>query len=176
MKKISVMLILIFLVQPAFAADGKPTAESVRKLMDLTQSRKMLEKAMEQVDAITQETARQTLAGQPITLEQERILNNFQNKMIAVYQEEMSWQYMEPIFIEIYQKSFNQKEIDGLVSFYQSDLGQAVIHKMPVVLQNTMQAMQSRSMQIMPRIQALQQEMVIQLQNTRARSQRYQKF
>ena len=168
MKRILVMLILFILVQPAFAADSKPTAESVRKLMEITQSRKMLEQAMGQVDAITQETARQALAGQPITLEQGRILNDFQNKMIAVYQEEMSWQYMEPIFIAIYQKSFSQKEIDGLVSFYQSDLGQAVIHKMPIVLQNTMQAMQARSMQIRPRIQALQQEMVMQLQNTQA--------
>ena len=168
MKKIAAMLILFIWIQPAFAAEVKPTAESVRKLMEITQSRKMLENAMAQAEVMTQQTTRQPLAGRPVTPEQERILRSFQSKMMAVYHEEMSWQHLEPVFIQIYQDSFSQKEINGLVAFYQSDLGQAVIHKMPVVLQNTMQAMQVRTMQIMPRIRALQQEMVAQLQNTQA--------
>ena len=92
--------------------------------------------------------------------EVERILRTAKATKQTASKEEMSSQSMAPIFLKIYQKSFSLKETDGQVSIYKSNLGQAVIHKMPIVLQNTMQ--------IMPRIQALQQEMVIQFQNTQA--------
>lgn len=163
MKKLPALLILLFMIQPAFAAEGRPTADAVRELMEIMESQKMLEKAMGRIDAMTQQTIHQVLEGQPVTPEQEEILEDYQDKMVALYQEEMSWGYMEPIFIEIYQNSFSQEEIDGLIAFYRSDLGKAVIHKMPIVLQHTMQAMQGRMMQIMPRMQKIQQEMVAQL-------------
>ncbi len=167
MKKFFVIPIFLFFIQPALAANGTPTAESVRELMKIIESRKMLENAMGQIDEVIQQTARQALDGQPLTPAQEGIIKEYHAKTIALYQAEMRWEYLEPLFVEIYQTSFNQQEIDGLIAFYQTDLGQAVIHKMPVVMQNTMQAMQARMLQFMPRVKAIQQKMVTQLQKAR---------
>lgn len=42
---------------------------------------------------------------------------------------------MEPIQIPIYRETFEQAEIDGLIAFYGSPVGQAFVNKMPTVSQ-----------------------------------------
>jgi len=66
---------------------------------------------------------------------------------------ELSWEQMEPMYLEIYQKSFTQEEVDGLLSFYKSPAGVASIKKMPVVMQETVVTMQQRMGPMMARVQ-----------------------
>jgi hypothetical protein len=42
--------------------------------------------------------------------------------------------------VPIYDRNFTQEDINGLLAFYRSDLGQRVLAKMPVVLQESMNA------------------------------------
>jgi hypothetical protein len=42
--------------------------------------------------------------------------------------------------IPIYDRNFTQEDINGLLAFYRSDLGQRVLAKMPVVMQESMLA------------------------------------
>ncbi|GAA0351128.1 hypothetical protein GCM10009092_14380 [Bowmanella denitrificans] len=84
-------------------------------------------------------------------------------KTAELINQKMSWQEMQPMMLEIYQQSFNQVEIDGMITFYQSDVGKAVIAKMPQVMQASMQAMQRQMMDIMPQIQQLQQATMSQV-------------
>jgi uncharacterized protein len=44
------------------------------------------------------------------------------------------------LVIPIYDRNFTQEDINGLLAFYRSDLGQRVLAKMPVVLQESMLA------------------------------------
>ena len=60
----------------------------------------------------------------------------------------------------IYKQSFTQKEVNGMLDFYKSEPGQAVIAKMPLVMQNTMQAMQARMNTTFPKLQKLQQDAI----------------
>ena len=65
---------------------------------------------------------------------------------------------------EIYRKSFSQSEMDGMLKFYKSPAGKAVIAKMPVVMQNTMQVMQGEMAEMMPKIQQLIADTTSQMQ------------
>ena len=69
----------------------------------------------------------------------------------------------------IYRNTFSQAEVDGMLGFYRSPAGQAVIAKMPLVMQNTMQSMQGRMAVMMPRIQELQRDTVARLRATETR-------
>jgi len=42
--------------------------------------------------------------------------------------------------IPIYEKHYTEEDIDGLIKFYQSDLGKKVTASLPVVMQESMQA------------------------------------
>ena len=153
-----VLLGLCFVIHPAFAADDAASDASIRELLEVTQSQKMLDGMMAQMDSLMHKSMQQSLQGVALTDEQQKIMDEMQVKMVALLKEEMSWDSMEPVLVDIYKKSFTQPEVNGMLDFYKSPAGQAVIAKMPVVMQNSMQLMQSKMRTMMPRLQQLQQE------------------
>jgi len=154
---------------PAIAAEAPASETSVRELLTITQSQKLVDGTMGQVDAMMQRSMKQALAGQTLTADQQRIMDNMRTKMIALFREDMKWETLEPMFIDVYKQSFTQKEVDGMLDFYKSEPGQAVIAKMPLVMQNTMQAMQGRMAVLLPKLQQLQQDAIAELKASRAK-------
>jgi len=65
---------------------------------------------------------------------------------------------MRPLYIQIYQETFTQEEIDGLIAFYKSPAGVAFVDKMPVVMQRSMSIMQSRIAPMMEKMKAAMQQ------------------
>lgn len=113
---------------------------------------------------------KQALAGQPaLTSDQQTIMDSMRTQMIALIRADMKWETLEPMFVDIYMQSFMQKEVNGMLDFYKSEPGQAVIAKMPIVMQNTMQAMQARMTTTLPKLQKLQQDAMGELKASRAK-------
>jgi len=164
-----VILLAYLAMCPAIAAEAPASEASVRELLSITQSQKLVDGTMGQVDAMMQRSMKQALAGQTLTADQQRIMDNMRTKMIALFREDMKWETLEPMFIDIYKQSFTQKEVDGMLDFYKSEPGQAVIAKMPLVMQNTMQAMQGRMAVMLPKLQQLQQDAIAELKASRAK-------
>ncbi|HEU0186301.1 MAG TPA: DUF2059 domain-containing protein [Gallionellaceae bacterium] len=161
------VLFALLTFSPAFAVDQPASEASIRELMTITDSKKLVEGTMGQVDAMMQASMQQALAGQPVTPEQQKILDQMRTKMLALLKEQLSWDSLEPMMMDIYQKTFTEQEVQGMVDFYKTDAGKAVIAKMPLVMQHTMQAMQQRMGQMMPKMQQLQQETLAQLKAAR---------
>ena len=82
---------------------------------------------------------------------------------MAILKEMFEWNKLEPMYLRVYQKSFTQQEVDGMIAFYKTPAGQAVISKMPVVMQNTMNEMQQMMGPMMQKIQRMQQDVVAEM-------------
>jgi len=50
--------------------------------------------------------------------------------------EDLSYDKLEPEYIKIYQDTFSEEEIQGMITFYETPVGQSVITKMPLIMQN----------------------------------------
>jgi hypothetical protein len=111
LKVLRIALFALIAVQPAIAADSKPTEESIRQLMAVVQSRKLIDGALGQVDSLMQNSIHQALAGQTVTADQQKILDEMRAKALVILKDEMKWEILEPMFINIYQQSFNQREV-----------------------------------------------------------------
>ena len=125
--------------------------------------RKLLDGAMAQMDNMMQTAIQHAIAGQPLNPDQQKILSDMRAQMVTMFKEEMKWETMEPMIVDIYSKSFTEQEIRGMLDFYKSPSGQAVIAKMPLVMQNTMQQVQVRRMGLMPRLEQLQRDTIARL-------------
>jgi hypothetical protein len=66
--------------------------------------------------------------------------------------------------IEVYRAHFTEEEIQGLLKFYDSDVGRSTIAKMPAVMQSSMQITQERLATLLPQIQQVQRNAVERLQ------------
>lgn len=150
------------------AADAAPAAApsetSIKELMKLTESRKLIDGLPSQVEAAMQSALQEALGGDSLTPEQEKVLKELGAKTTTLFRKEMSWEVLEPMFLTVYSKTFTQPEIDGMIAFYKTEPGQAVIAKMPAVMQSTMDLVQERMQTLQPQLIQYQHEAVQQLQ------------
>lgn len=94
-------------------------------------------------------------------------MDRFSQRFSDLVLTELSWVKMEPTQIRIYRESFEQSEIDGLIEFYSSPIGQSHVNKMPIVTQNAMTEMQIYMKQVIPKIQALVHEMANEIKSAK---------
>src|SRR6516165_4617886 len=109
LKHVRIALLVLIAVHPAVAADSKPSEESVKQLLDITGTRNLLDSAMGQMDSALQASMKQALAGQPPTPAQQKVLDDMRLKTLSIFKEQMKWESIQPIMIDLYQKSFTQE-------------------------------------------------------------------
>ena len=81
------------------------------------------------------------------------------DKMMDMLAEEMSWNKMKADYITLYAETFTEQELKDTVAFYKSPTGQAFIKKQPELMKRSMEISQKVMMQIMPKIQAMSEEL-----------------
>jgi hypothetical protein len=156
-------LLALIAALPAAALAAPPSDASVHELLTVMESRKLLDQAIGQLDSMMQASAAKALAGQAISAERQKILDDMRAKMIAIFKKEMSWEALEGPVLDVYKKSFTQHEVDGMLAFYKSEPGKAVTAKMPLVLQHTTQLLHERVAALLPKMQQLQRDTIAQL-------------
>src|SRR5262249_52106489 len=123
LKYVQIVLLAFIAVHPAVAADSKPTEESVKQLLDIAGTKNLLDAAMGQIDSAMQASMKQAFVGRQPTPDEQKILDDMRLKTISIFKEQMKWESIQPMLIDIYQKSFTQEEVNGLISFYNSAAG-----------------------------------------------------
>ena len=167
MKRLLVVLCALASIScPAFAASPPPSEDSIRRLLEVTEARKLLDGMMAQVDALMRRNMEQALRGRQLTPEQEAIIARMRGRMADAFRDEMAWDKLEPLYLRVYQNTFTQGEVDGMLAFYRTDAGRAVIVKMPAVIQTTMGEMQLRMQPLIQKMRAIEEEALAELRAT----------
>jgi hypothetical protein len=147
----------------AGAASASPSEASIKQLLELAQARKLADSVMKQMDTLMLQTIEQATHGQAIPPKVQRDIDKRQAEVGALLKELLDWSKLEPIYVRIYQKTFTQPEVDGMIAFYKTPAGQAVVGKMPSAMQNTMEEMQQMMAPVMDKMQRMQQDVVAEL-------------
>ena len=151
-------LTLVLSSSQVFAQAVKPSVESIKEVFALTNSRAMLNNVQSQVDGMMKNMMQQSMKDQKVSAAQQKVLEKFQAKVIAIQKEELNWDKMEPMFLEIYGNALTQEDVDGMITFYKSPAGQSFINKMPVIMQQTMISMQKLLAPMMEKMKVVSQE------------------
>jgi uncharacterized protein len=150
--------------QPApAAADNRPSPESLRKLFAVMHTSSLLDNLMAQIDSNARTTLMQTLAGKPLNDAQRHIIEDSQLQLQELTRSELNWGKLEPMIVDVYRENLTQGEVDGMVKFYQSESGRAVIAKMPQIVQSMMMKMRVNVQALTPKIAELQKHTLAQL-------------
>lgn len=152
-----------------FASDNPPSEASIKQLLGAAQAHKVLDQISGQIDAMMKNFMQQATQGRPVSPDVQKAFDKCRADLATLMREELNWERLEPIYIRVYQKSFTQQEVDGMTAFYKTPAGQAVINKLPLVLQNTMAEMQPLMAPMMQRIERMQHDVVAQLQAEQAK-------
>ena len=167
-KRILLVLALALSCSALNAADQPASEASIKQLLEVTHARQLVDTIMAQMDATMKNVMQQVSQGRPVPPQVQKTFDQTHNEVNNIMRQELSWDKLEPMYVRVYQKTFTQSELDNLLAFYKTPGGQALINKMPLVMQNTMAEVQQMLTPVMQRIQRMQQDMVAQMQSEQA--------
>lgn len=156
-------LALLFCAPTVGAQEAAPNETSLRELLEVTRARDMTDTMLTQMDAAMKSSMQHAAEGESLNEAQRKVIDEMSAEFVALFKDEMSWEKLEPETLQVYRESFTQAEVDGMLEFYRSDVGQAVVAKMPSVLESSMSITQARMGTLLPRIRALQKEYAAKL-------------
>lgn len=148
---------LIALLLCSTNAIAEPASESsIKQLLTVTQVQKLLDGIRAQFDSIMDNAVQQSLHGETPTPQEQQAITNMKNRTVALMQGELSWETLEPMYLRLYKETFSEEEVAGMLAFYKTPAGQAVIYKMPVLIQQTMLEVQKMTSGMAPKLQNIQ--------------------
>jgi hypothetical protein len=157
MKRI--VLALALACSTAFAVDTKPSDASIKELLTVSESQSVVEGIWGQVDGMMKGMLAQVGQGKALNAKQQAAVDSFQAKYIALMREEVSWTKLEPMYVRIYQDALSQEEVDGMIAFYKTTAGKAMIKKMPVLIQRIMTELPALMGPVMAKIEPMAQQL-----------------
>jgi uncharacterized protein len=156
MKSTLACLFALSLSASAFAAPASNA--SVERLLVVTKTESVLEATEANVDRVMRQSMLQARGDKPMTPEDQRFIDSTVAKVTAVMHEELTWAKLRPQYVKLYVETFDQSEIDGLLAFYATPAGHAMIDKMPIVLQKSLAITQAQMQTLMPKMMAILQQ------------------
>ena len=143
---------------PAIANDAPPSDESLREMFTLARVEETMNGAKPQLEAIITSSLQEVSQGKQITPERQAVMDRMREKLVAAYNESFSFEPLHLILIRVYQETYTQDEVDGLIAFYKTPAGQALINKSPLMAQNLISEMQAAMRPLVQRIGQIKRE------------------
>jgi hypothetical protein len=150
MKTISVYLILgvaLLCCAPSVRADEATKAVKAEELIQLTQTDQMMKMMEPMMKGMMAQ------ANQDMPAEQRAKVSAMQEKLMALMAERLN--KAKPALAKVYTDTYTEEELDGILAFYKSPAGKALIQKMPEVMQRVMPVMMQMMSDLQPEIKKM---------------------
>ena len=155
---------LIALLFSSMTAIAAPASEdSIKELLAVTEAKNIIAGMQSKIDLLMNNVIKQSLNGKTPTDKQMQAITNLKNKVVSIANSRLAWETLEPIYLRIYAESFTEDEVSGMISFYRTPIGQAAIHKMPLLVQKSMIEVQKSMAETAPQIQKAQEEFLAEI-------------
>ncbi len=158
---------LIFLVGGLVNANPNADSyyESVEELLLLMKVDENLAYTFAQLRPILLEQFQAMMDGD-VTSEQVQIMEKYMGEMLDMMEEEMSWEKIKDDFIHVYMSVYTEEEIQELIKFYQTPVGQKTIEQTPILMEQSMEISQKYLFATLPKLQSIAEKMEAELKAT----------
>ena len=152
MKRLGIIaLVLLIAGGNVLAEDSKATRAAAEKLLVLLEMEENLDNTMKQAMGMTANMMKKRTDLSP---EQQKALQQALEVSTKATLEEFKWAKIKDMFIDIYAEVLTIEELEGLIKFYESPIGQQYIKKQPQLTTASMIRMQKLMEEVMPKIEA----------------------
>ena len=131
-----------------------PSAAKIQQLLIVIHVDRNLQQAVDVLLQQVNDMSRKQLPGTEVTDAQQKKLADFQQKIFQLVTSELNWAKFEPEYIKIYD-AYTEEEIDGILAFYKSPAGVAMLAKSPAITAKTVQLSQERLKLVQPQMTQL---------------------
>lgn len=153
----TIVCTLSLLCAAPFVAQADDASRKVKaaELLKLTDSEQMMVQMLESMQKM--QTEQFTKMELPAEARDSAV--EIQKRTAAMVRKMLSWEAMKPRFIDLYASTYTEPELDGILSFYNSAAGKAMLKKMPQLMQRSMLISQEAMATLMPEMAKIIEEM-----------------
>ena len=157
MAGLTVTLMVVLVVAPGKArADEASKEAKVKELFAVMHMERNLDEMMQSMRIQVKMFAENGEGSQPMTPAKKTIEQNFINNALQVVNQSFSWPVLEPAYIKLYMGTYTESELDGMLAFYKSPAGQAMLNNDTHLKAGVMQIVHSHMGEFESKMQALQ--------------------
>lgn len=164
MKRWMALLAFVLVIAPCGArADDAAKQAKVKELFATMHLEHNLDRMMSAMKSQVEATAQNAPGSDHLTPEKKKIQQEFIDNSMKVVNDAFGWQVMESAYVKLYADTYTDSELDGILAFYKSPAGQAMLAKTPELTAGTMQIVHSRMTEFQTRMKALQDQYLKQM-------------
>ena len=145
------MICFIVLGATAVLADEASHKKAVLKLLEVNNMKDTMDQTAKSMLGMVAEQYEAAAANLPPDVR--NTIYEARDECMKWLLSELSWEKMKDYLIEVNMQVFTEEEINGLVQFYESPLGQKILKKTPDLFQAAMAKSQSNLQRKMPEFQ-----------------------
>ena len=152
----------------AHADEASKKAKAQELFVTLRMDRTMaqiMDTVMKQVGQMTQSMP----GSKQMTDADKRQLADFQQRVSAVVEKSIGWKALEPDFVDLYASTYSEEELDGLLAFYKSPLGQTMLDKTPELMTKSSEITQRKMQEVQPELNKMLEDFVKQVMSEHAK-------
>ena len=157
MKRLLPLAFLVLVLPLSAHGDDASKRVKVQQMLDLMHVDRTSEQMMQMVKQQTTSMTSQMM-GANLSAEQKASVSEFQQKVFDFVESQVGWKAMQKEYVELYASTFSEDELDAMIAFYKSPAGQAMIAKMPDLLQKSITMVQQKMATLQPQIQQMVQD------------------
>jgi len=150
--------VLLAFPHPARADEASKRAK-IEEMLTVLKMEDNFNLLMKQVEQQGRQMGMSMTGPSQLTDADKKILDNFMTRLMAAMQETMGWQKLKSEFIDLYAKAYTEEEVDGILTFYRSPIGQSMLAKTPQLVQQSMAISQTHMKEIQPKLEQLTEDL-----------------
>jgi hypothetical protein len=158
MKRLAFVLVLLFCLPVSLRADDASKRAKVQEMLDLLH----IDRTMDQLMTLLQKQATAAtnaqMSSSGASADQKARVDAFQKQLFDYIDSQLSWKSMQADYVDMYAQTFTEDEIDGMLAFYKSPAGTAMIAKTPELTQKSSAMAQKKLLAVAPQIQKMIQD------------------
>lgn len=152
------ILLCVQLFPAALHADEASRRASAEELFTLIHPEKLIEQMLSQANEQTTQMMSQMFPNLQLTERQKKEQADFQARVMALIKDSLSWESIKPDYIKLYADSFTDEELTGIIGFYKSPPGHAMLEKTPDLLKSANVMMSARMHEVTPKLRQMMED------------------
>jgi len=167
MKRYVAVLLMVLTVGCCCArADEASKRAKAEQLFILLRMDTMMDQLLSGVRKQVQQITESMPGADTATPEQKKQIADFQQRVMDTVNGKIGWKALEPDFINLYASTYTEEELDGIVAFYKSPVGQKMIEKTPELTTKSTQITQQKMTELQPVLSQMVQDFMKQMAAT----------
>lgn len=164
MRRYVALLLIVMTVGCCCArADEASKRAKAEQLFILLRMDTIMDQLMSGVKRQVQQITESMPGADTATPEQKKQITDFQQRVMDTVNQNIGWKALKPDFINLYASTYTEEELDGIVAFYKSPIGQKMIEKTPELTTRSTQITQQKMTELQPVLSQMVQDFMKQM-------------